>query len=55
MFSRSFSLPRTACGLLLFISLLLTACGTTFQSTPTSGKSSGPIQVVAAENFWAVL
>ncbi|MBA2680240.1 MAG: zinc ABC transporter substrate-binding protein [Ktedonobacteraceae bacterium] len=52
MFSRSFSLPRTACGLLLLISLLLTACGTTFQSTTTSGKSSGPVQVVAAENFW---
>jgi zinc/manganese transport system substrate-binding protein len=55
MFSRIFSLPRAACGLLLLISLLLTACGTTFSSTsttPTSGKSSGPIQVVAAENFW---
>lgn len=55
MFSRIFSLPRAACGLVLLISLLLTACGTTFSSTSTtstSGKSSSPIQVVAAENFW---
>jgi len=29
--------------------LTLTACGTTFQSTTSSG---GPVQVVAAENFW---
>ena len=36
--------------LLLLLSLLtLAACGTTFQAT--SG-SSGPVQVVAAENFW---
>ncbi|HEX7734801.1 MAG TPA: zinc ABC transporter substrate-binding protein [Ktedonobacteraceae bacterium] len=52
MFSRTFSWPRAACGLILLISVLLTACGTTFQSPSASGKSSGPIQVVAAENFW---
>src|SRR5258708_4481231 len=52
MFSRSFSWPRAACGLVLLISVLLTACGTTFQSPSSSAKSSGSIQVVAAENFW---
>ncbi|GHO62961.1 ABC transporter substrate-binding protein [Ktedonobacter sp. SOSP1-52] len=52
MFSWFCSLPRAACGLLLLISFLLTACGTTFSSTATSGKSNDPIQVVAAENFW---
>jgi zinc/manganese transport system substrate-binding protein len=52
MFSRFCSLPRAACGLILLTALLLTACGTTFPSPTTSGKSSGPIQVVAAENFW---
>src|SRR5438309_9321490 len=44
--------PRALVGafLLLLLSLLtLAACGTTFQAT--SG-SSGPVQVVAAENFW---
>jgi zinc/manganese transport system substrate-binding protein len=51
MCSRSFSLPRAVSGVLLFISLLLTACGTTSQSPVKSG-SNGPIQVVAAENFW---
>jgi zinc/manganese transport system substrate-binding protein len=51
MFSRLFSFPRAALGILLLISLMLTACGTTFQ-TPSSSSSSGPIQVVAAENFW---
>jgi zinc/manganese transport system substrate-binding protein len=52
MISRSFSWPRAACSLVLLISVLLTACGTTFQSPATSAKSSAPIQVVAAENFW---
>lgn len=52
MFSRTFSVSRAACGLLLLISLLVTACGTTFPSTSTSGKRNGPLQVVAAENFW---
>jgi zinc/manganese transport system substrate-binding protein len=34
--------------LLLLFPLTLVACGTTFQAT----GSSGPVQVVAAENFW---
>lgn len=51
MCSRSFSLTRAVSSMLLFISLLLTACGTTSQSPVKSG-SNGPIQVVAAENFW---
>jgi len=44
--------PRAPVGafLLLLLSLLtLAACGTTFQATTAS---SGPVQVVAAENFW---
>lgn len=52
MFSQTFSWPRVVCSLVFFISLLLSACGTTFSSTISSGKSHGPIQVVAAENFW---
>lgn len=52
MFSRFCSLPRVACGLILLISVGLVGCGTTFQSPATRGKSSGPIQVAAAENFW---
>jgi zinc/manganese transport system substrate-binding protein len=35
--------------LLLLSSLTLAACGTTFQTTT---GSSGPVQVVAVENFW---
>jgi zinc/manganese transport system substrate-binding protein len=44
--------PRIMVGvmlLLLLSPLTLAACGTTFQTTT---GSSGPIQVVAAENFW---
>src|SRR5438309_7699292 len=44
--------PRALVGafLLLLLSLLtLAACGTTFQAT---SNGSGPVQVVAAENFW---
>ncbi len=44
--------PRALVGafLLLLLPLLtLAACGTTFQTTTAS---SGPVQVVAAENFW---
>ena len=38
-------------GVLLLLSpLTLSACGTTFQSS--SASSGGPVQVVAAENFW---
>ncbi len=47
--SRLFTFPRPFFGILLLISMTMTACGTTFQTT--SG-SSGPVQVVAAENFW---
>ena len=48
-FSRLFSFPRACVGILLLISLLMTACGTTFQA---ASSTSGPVQVVAAENFW---
>ena len=41
--------PRALAGVLLLLVLTLAACGTTFQS---STSSSGPVQVVAAENFW---
>jgi len=40
--------PRVLAGILLLL-LALSACGTTFQATT---GSSGPVQVVAAENFW---
>jgi len=50
LFSRFFSFPRALVGVLLLISMTVTACGTTFQ--PTSASSNGPVQVVAAENFW---
>jgi zinc/manganese transport system substrate-binding protein len=47
--SRLLAFPRVLAGAFLLITLLLAACGTTSQ--PSSGNS-GPIQVVAAENFW---
>jgi len=45
---RAFS--RALAGVLLLLLLTLAACGTTFQTTTAS--SGGPVQVVAAENFW---
>ena len=48
-FSRIFSFPRAFVGVLLLTSMMVTACGTTFQ---TASNGSGPVQVVAAENFW---
>jgi zinc/manganese transport system substrate-binding protein len=47
--SRLLAFPRVLVGAFLLITLLLAACGTTSQSSP---GNSGPIQVVAAENFW---
>jgi zinc/manganese transport system substrate-binding protein len=47
--SRLLAFPRVLAGVFLLIILLLAACGTTSQSSP---GNSGPIQVVAAENFW---
>ena len=47
-FSRIFALPRALAGVLLLTSMMVTACGATF---PTS-SNGGPVQVVAAENFW---
>jgi zinc/manganese transport system substrate-binding protein len=44
---RAFS--RTLAGVMLLLLLTLAACGTTFQA---ASGSSGPVQVVAAENFW---
>ncbi len=41
--------PRALVGVFLLLLLTLAACGTTFQSATGSG---GPVQVVAAENFW---
>ena len=41
-------ISRALIGMLL-LSLALSACGTTF---PSSGSNGGPVQVVAAENFW---
>ena len=41
--------PRVLVGTLLLV-LTLAACGTTFQTSASGG--SGPVQVVAAENFW---
>ena len=46
--NRAFS--RVLAGVLLLLLLSLAACGTTFQSS--SASSGGPVQVVAAENFW---
>jgi zinc/manganese transport system substrate-binding protein len=43
------SFPRALAGVMLLLLLTLAACGTTFQSAASSG---GPVQVVAAENFW---
>ena len=43
------SFPRALAGVMLLLLLTLAACGTTFQTTTGSG---GPVQVVAAENFW---
>ena len=40
---------RALAGILLLLLLTLAACGTTFQTTT---GSNGPVQVVAAENFW---
>jgi zinc/manganese transport system substrate-binding protein len=48
-FSRIFAFPRAFVGVLLLTSMMVTACGTTFQ---TASNGSGPVQVVAAENFW---
>lgn len=52
MFSRVFFWPRAVCGAFLLMSLLLTACGANFQAASGDGKDGGPVQVVAAENFW---
>jgi zinc/manganese transport system substrate-binding protein len=47
--SRIQAFPRVLVGVFLLLLLTLAACGTTFQ---TASPSSGPVQVVAAENFW---
>jgi zinc/manganese transport system substrate-binding protein len=47
--TRTSAFPRILAGGLLLLLLTLAACGTTFQN---ASGSSGPVQVVAAENFW---
>ncbi len=50
MFSfRIQAFPRALVGVFLLLLMTFAACGTTFQSAASSG---GPVQVVAAENFW---
>lgn len=49
MYSCVLRWPRALLGALVFMGLLLSACGTTFRTTT---GSDGPVQVVAAENFW---
>ncbi len=41
--------PSALVGVFLLLLMTFAACGTTFQSAASSG---GPVQVVAAENFW---
>jgi len=47
--SRIRAYPPALAGVFLLLLLTLAACGTTFQ---TAAGSGGPVQVVAAENFW---
>jgi zinc/manganese transport system substrate-binding protein len=47
--TRLLTAPRGLSGILLLLLMTCAACGTTFQS---ASGSSGPVQVVAAENFW---
>jgi zinc/manganese transport system substrate-binding protein len=47
--SRNLTVTRSLIGVLLLFLMTFASCGTTFQST--SG-GNGPMQVVAAENFW---
>jgi zinc/manganese transport system substrate-binding protein len=47
--SRIRAFPSALPGGFLLLLLILAACGTTFQN---AAGSSGPVQVVAAENFW---
>lgn len=50
MFSfRFLTFPRALAGILLLFLMTFAACGATFQNT---SSGSGPVQVVAAENFW---
>lgn len=46
---RNLTIPRVFTGVFLLFLMIFTSCGTTFQS---SSGNSGPVQVVAAENFW---
>ena len=48
---RVFTLRRAVAGIFLLLLIAVTACGTTIQNS-SSGNSGGPVQVVAAENFW---
>ena len=48
---RVFALRRVLAGILLLLLMAVTACGSSVQSS-SSNNSSGPVQVVAAENFW---
>lgn len=48
---RVFTLRRVLAGIFLLLLMAVTACSSTAQGG-SSSSSSGPVQVVAAENFW---
>jgi zinc/manganese transport system substrate-binding protein len=48
---RVFALRHVLAGIFLLLLMAVTACGTSVQSL-SSSNNSGPVQVVAAENFW---
>ena len=49
---RVFTLRRVLAGIFLLLLMAVTACSSTAQGGSSSSSSSGPVQVVAAENFW---
>ena len=49
---RVFTLRRVLAAIFLLLLMAVTACSSTAQGGSSSSSSSGPVQVVAAENFW---
>ena len=49
---RVFTLRRILAGIFLLLLMAVTACSSTAQGGSSSSSNSGPVQVVAAENFW---